>query len=418
MINLRRRVVVTGLGAVTPVGNTVQEFWDSLVAGKSGVGIISQFDASDYSVRIAAEVKDFDYTKYIDKKEGRRMDRVSQFAVAAAQMAYSDAKLEKDKLDALRCGVCIGTGIGGIQTFMDQAEKYFTKGHSKISPFFIPMEIPNMPAAQIGIALGFKGPNSAIVTACASGTNCIGEALRLIQYGDADLMIAGGSEAAICPLGIAGFANMKALADNNEHPEQASCPFDKKRNGFVMGEGAGVIVVEELEHAKARGAHIYAELVGFAMNCDAYHITAPDPSGEMPAAVMEMAVKDAGLKPEDIDYINAHGTSTHRNDLNETIATKKVFGEHAREMAISSIKSMTGHLLGAAGGVEAIATVLTIEKGIIPPTINYTDVDTEEGLDLDYVPNVARKAEVKAALSNNFGFGGHNATIVFKKYED
>lgn len=346
------------------------------------------------------------------------MDRVSQFAVAAAQMAYTDAKLEKDKVDPLRCGVCIGTGIGGIQTFMDQAEKYFTKGHSKISPFFIPMEIPNMPAAQIGIALGFKGPNSAIVTACASGTNCIGEALRLIQYGDADLMIAGGSEAAICPLGIAGFANMKALADNNDEPEKASCPFDKKRNGFVMGEGAGVIVVEELEHAKARGAHIYAELVGFAMNCDAYHITAPDPSGEMPAAVMEMAVKDAGLKPEDIDYINAHGTSTHRNDLNETIATKKVFGEHAREMAISSIKSMTGHLLGAAGGVEAIATVLTIEKGIIPPTINYTDVDTEEGLDLDYVPNVARKAEVRAALSNNFGFGGHNATIVFKKYED
>lgn len=418
MINLRRRVVVTGLGAVTPIGNNVQDFWDSLVAGKSGVGIITQFDASDYSVRIAAEVKDFDYTKYIDKKEGRRMDRVSQFAVAAAQMAYTDAKLEKDKVDPLRCGVCIGTGIGGIQTFMDQAEKYFTKGHSKISPFFIPMEIPNMPAAQIGIALGFKGPNSAIVTACASGTNCIGEALRLIQYGDADLMIAGGSEAAICPLGIAGFANMKALADNNDEPEKASCPFDKKRNGFVMGEGAGVIVVEELEHAKARGAHIYAELVGFAMNCDAYHITAPDPSGEMPAAVMEMAVKDAGLKPEDIDYINAHGTSTHRNDLNETIATKKVFGEHAREMAISSIKSMTGHLLGAAGGVEAIATVLTIEKGIIPPTINYTDVDTEEGLDLDYVPNVARKAEVRAALSNNFGFGGHNATIVFKKYED
>ena len=415
---MRRRVVVTGLGAVTPIGNNVQDFWDSLVAGKSGVGIITQFDASDYSVRIAAEVKDFDYTKYIDKKEGRRMDRVSQFAVAAAQMAYTDAKLEKDKVDPLRCGVCIGTGIGGIQTFMDQAEKYFTKGHSKISPFFIPMEIPNMPAAQIGIALGFKGPNSAIVTACASGTNCIGEALRLIQYGDADLMIAGGSEAAICPLGIAGFANMKALADNNDEPEKASCPFDKKRNGFVMGEGAGVIVVEELEHAKARGAHIYAELVGFAMNCDAYHITAPDPSGEMPAAVMEMAVKDAGLKPEDIDYINAHGTSTHRNDLNETIATKKVFGEHAREMAISSIKSMTGHLLGAAGGVEAIATVLTIEKGIIPPTINYTDVDTEEGLDLDYVPNVARKAEVRAALSNNFGFGGHNATIVFKKYED
>ena len=271
-----------------------------------------------------------------------------------------------------------------------------------------------MPAGQISIALGFKGPNTAIITACATGTNCIGDALRTIQYGDADIMIAGGTEAAVSPVAIAGFGNMKALSTNNEHPEKASCPFDKKRDGFVMGEGAGVVVMEELEHALARGAHIYAEVVGFGMNADAYHITAPDPSGEMPALCMQQAIDDAGMKPEDVDYINAHGTSTHRNDLNETLAAKKVFGDHAYKMTISSNKSMTGHLLGAAGGVEAIATVMTIENGIIPPTINYEDPDLEEGLDLDYVPNVARKAEVRAALSNNFGFGGHNATILFK----
>lgn len=275
-----------------------------------------------------------------------------------------------------------------------------------------------MPAGQISIALGFKGPNTAIVTACATGTNCIGDALRTIQYGDADVMIAGGTEAAISPVAVAGFDNMKALSRNNEEPEKASCPFDKKRNGFVMGEGAGVVVLEELEHAKARGAYIYAELIGFGMNADAYHITAPDPSGEMPAACMLQAIKDAGVTTDDVDYVNAHGTSTHRNDLNETLACKKIFGKHAYEVAISSNKSMTGHLLGAAGGVEAIATVMTIDNSIIPPTINYEDVDVEEGLDLDYVPNVARKAEVNVAISNNFGFGGHNASIVFKKYKE
>lgn len=414
----KRRVVVTGVGPITPIGTGKETFWENLTAGKSGIGNITQFDATDFTVRIAAEVKDFDFTNYGDKKEGKRMDRVTQFAVAAAKLALEDSKLDLEKIDPVRCGVCVGTGIGGIHTFLEQSLKYGDKGPSKISPFFIPMEIPNMPAGQIGIAYGFKGPNTAIVTACATGTNCIGDAFRTIQYGDADVMLAGGAEAAISPIAVAGFANMKALSTNNEHPEEASCPFDKKRDGFVMGEGAGVLVLEELEHAKARGAHIYAELVGYGLNCDAYHITAPDPSGEMAALCFEAALKDAGMKPEELDYINAHGTSTHLNDLGETIAVKKVFGEHAYKLAISSNKSMIGHLLGAAGGVEAIASVLTIENGVIPPTINYRDPDTEENLDLDYVPNVARKAEVKSALSNNLGFGGHNACIIFKKYED
>lgn len=416
---MKRRVVITGVGPITPIGIGKDEFWGNLIAGKSGIGLITQFDASDpgFTTKIAGEVKDFDFANYGDKKEGKRMDRVTQFAVAAAKLAVEDAELDLERIDPVRAGVCVGSGIGGIHTFLEQSLKYGEKGPGKISPFFIPMEIPNMPAGQISIALGFKGPNTAIITACATGTNCIGDALRTIQYGDADIMIAGGTEAAVSPVAIAGFGNMKALSTNNEHPEKASCPFDKKRDGFVMGEGAGVVVMEELEHALARGAHIYAEVVGFGMNADAYHITAPDPSGEMPALCMQQAIDDAGMKPEDVDYINAHGTSTHRNDLNETLAAKKVFGDHAYKMTISSNKSMTGHLLGAAGGVEAIATVMTIENGIIPPTINYEDPDLEEGLDLDYVPNVARKAEVRAALSNNFGFGGHNATILFKKYQ-
>ena len=415
---MKRRVVITGVGPVTPIGTGKENFWNNLIAGKSGIDIITRFDTTDVDVKIAGEVKDFDYAEYMDKKEGKRMDRVTHFAVAAAKLAVEDAKLDLASINQVRAGVCVGSGIGGIETFVEQTTKYVEKGPSKISPFFIPMEIPNMPAGQISIALGLKGPNTAIVTACATGTNCIGDAFRTIQYGDADIMIAGGTEAAISPVAVAGFANMKALSTNNEHPEKASCPFDKKREGFVMGEGAGVIVLEELEHAKARGAHIYAEICGYGMTADAYHITAPDPSGEMPAACMQAAVDDAGLKPEAVDYINAHGTSTHRNDLNETLAAKKVFGEHAYKMAISSNKSMLGHLLGAAGGVEAIATVLTIENGVIPPTINYEDPDLEEGLDLDYVPNVARKANVDVAISNSFGFGGHNATILFKKYKD
>ena len=415
---MKRRVVITGVGPVTPIGTGKEIFWNNLIAGKSGVGIITRFDPTDVDVKIAGEVKDFEYADYMDKKEGKRMDRVTHFAVAAAKLAVEDAKLDLASINQVRAGVCVGSGIGGIETFVEQTTKYVEKGPSKISPFFIPMEIPNMPAGQISIALGFKGPNTAIVTACATGTNCIGDAFRTIQYGDADIMIAGGTEAAISPVAVAGFANMKALSTNNEHPEKASCPFDKKREGFVMGEGAGVVVLEELEHAKARGAHIYAEICGYGMTADAYHITAPDPSGEMPAACMQAAVDDAGLKPEEVDYINAHGTSTHRNDLNETLAAKKVFGEHAYKMAISSNKSMMGHLLGAAGGVEAIATVLTIENSVIPPTINYENPDLEEGLDLDYVPNVARKSEVNVAISNSFGFGGHNATILFKKYKD
>ncbi|MHC1717871.1 MAG: beta-ketoacyl-ACP synthase II [Acidaminococcaceae bacterium] len=415
---MKRRVVITGVGPVTPIGTGKETFWNNLIAGKSGVGIITRFDPADVDVKIAGEVKDFEYADYMDKKEGKRMDRVTHFAVAAAKLAVEDAKLDLEKINQVRAGVCVGSGIGGIETFVEQTTKYVEKGPSKISPFFIPMEIPNMPAGQISIALGFKGPNTAIVTACATGTNCIGDAFRTIQYGDADIMIAGGTEAAISPVAVAGFANMKALSTNNEHPEKASCPFDKKREGFVMGEGAGVVVLEELEHAKARGAHIYAEICGYGMTADAYHITAPDPSGEMPAACMQAAVNDAGVKPEEVDYINAHGTSTHRNDLNETLAAKKVFGEHAYKMTISSNKSMMGHLLGAAGGVEAIATVLTIENSVIPPTINYEDPDLEEGLDLDYVPNVARNAEVNVAISNSFGFGGHNATILFKKYKD
>ena len=415
---MKRRVVITGVGPVTPIGTGKENFWNNLIAGKSGIDIITRFDTTDVDVKIAGEVKDFDYAEYMDKKEGKRMDRVTHFAVAAAKLAVEDAKLDLASINQVRAGVCVGSGIGGIETFVEQTTKYVEKGPSKISPFFIPMEIPNMPAGQISIALGLKGPNTAIVTACATGTNCIGDAFRTIQYGDADIMIAGGTEAAISPVAVAGFANMKALSTNNEHPEKASCPFDKKREGFVMGEGAGVIVLEELEHAKARGAHLYAEICAYGMTADAYHITSPDPSGEMPAACMQAAVDDAGLKPEAVDYINAHGTSTHRNDLNETLAAKKVFGEHAYKMAISSNKSMLGHLLGAAGGVEAIATVLTIENGVIPPTINYEDPDLEEGLDLDYVPNVARKANVDVAISNSFGFGGHNATILFKKYKD
>ena len=414
----KRRVVITGLGPVTPVGIGKDEFWSSLVAGKSGIATITQFDVSNFPVKIAGEVKGFDYTAFIDKKEGKRMDRVTQLGVAAAKLAFEDAGLDMTKEDALRCGVCVSSGIGGINTFVEQAEKYLTKGPSKVSPFFIPMNIANMSAGQIAIALGLKGPNTCIVTACASGTNSIGDALRTIQYGDADVMLAGGCEAAVNPIAIAGFANMKALSQNNDNPEQASRPFDKNRDGFVMGEGAGVMVLEELEHAKARGAHIYAELAGFAMNCDAYHITAPDPTGETPAKCLAAAVKDAGLVPEDIDYINAHGTSTHRNDQGESLAIKQVFGEHAYKLCVSSNKSMIGHLLGAAGGVEAIATALTIANGVIPPTINYNEPDLEEGLDLDYVPNVAREAEVRAALSDNLGFGGHNACICLKKFAE
>ncbi len=414
----KRRVVVTGIGPITPIGIGKEEFWNNLVAGKSGIDFITQFDASNSKVKIAGEVKNFDFANYGEKKEGRHMDRVSQFAVAAAKIALDDSRLDLHAIEPMRCGVCAGTGIGGIHTFLEQSMKYAAKGPDKISPFFIPMEIPNMPAGQIGIFYGFKGPNTAITTACATATNCLGDAFRTIQYGDADIMLAGGTEAAISPIAVAGFANMKALSTNNEHPQKASCPFDKKRDGFIMGEGAGLLVLEELEHAKARGARIYAEMAGYGLNCDAYHMTAPDPSGATQAACMAMAIRDARMQPDEIDYINAHGTSTFYNDRGETLAIKQVFGEHARKLAISSNKSMIGHLLGAAGGVEAIASVLTIANGVIPPTINYEDPDLENGLDLDYVPNVARRAQVNSVLSNNFGFGGHNACILFRKYAE
>ena len=344
------------------------------------------------------------------------MEDFAQYAVVAAKEALEDSGLDMEKEDPFMVGCSVGCGIGSLQCVQKNYEKILTKGPNRVAPLMIPMLISNMAAGNISIQFGLKGKNINVVTACATGTHCIGEGYRSIQYGEADVMVAGGSEGAITELGVAGFTGLNAL-NTTDDPKRASIPFDVDRGGFVMGEGAGVVVMEELEHALARGAHIYAEVVGFGMNADAYHITAPDPSGEMPALCMQQAIDDAGMKPEDVDYINAHGTSTHRNDLNETLAAKKVFGDHAYKMTISSNKSMTGHLLGAAGGVEAIATVMTIENGIIPPTINYEDPDLEEGLDLDYVPNVARKAEVRAALSNNFGFGGHNATILFKKYQ-
>lgn len=412
-----KRVVVTGLGAVTPIGIGKENFWSALIAGKNGVGKITQFDATNHTVQIAGEVPDFDPAQFIDKKELKRMDRFTQLALAAARLAVEDSKLDVEKIDSDRAGVFVGTGIGGMDTLHNQYEKLFTKGASRISPFFIPMAITNMAAGNVAIAFGLRGPCESIVTACASGTNSIGDAFRVIKYGEADLMLAGGSEAAISPAGVAGFAAMKALcADHNDDPAHASRPFDKNRSGFVMGEGAGIILLESLEHAQNRGAHIYAEIVGYGRNDDAYHITTPAPGGITQAKCMKLALDDAGLKPEEIDYINAHGTSTHFNDQGETEAIKNLFGEHAYKIPVSSTKSMTGHMLGAAGGVEAIASVLSIENNIVPPTINYETPD--EGLDLNYVPNVAQAHEVNAAISNSFGFGGHNACVVFKKFSE
>ena len=413
---MKRRVVITGVGPITPIGIGKDEFWGNLIAGKSGIGLITQFDASDpgFTTKIAGEVKDFDFANYGDKKEGKRMDRVTQFAVAAAKLAVEDAELDLEKIDPVRAGVCVGSGIGGIHTFLEQSLKYGEKGPGKISPFFIPMEIPNMPAGQISIALGFKGPNTAIITACATGTNCIGDALRTIQYGDADVMVAGGAEGAVCTLGMGGFAAMKALSTRNDDPATASRPWDKGRDGFVMGEGAGVVVLEELEHAKKRGAKIYAELVGFGMSSDAYHITAPNVDG--PALAVTRALKDAGLNAADVDYVNAHGTSTPLGDANETNALKLALGEeHARKVVVNSTKSMTGHLLGAAGGVEAVYSILAVHHQKSPPTINIFEQDIEGGCDLDYCANEARDVAIDVAISNSFGFGGTNGTLVFRK---
>lgn len=410
-----RRVVITGIGAVTPVGIGKDAFWNALIEGKSGIGPITRFDVSEYTTKIAGEVSDFVVTDFIDKKEAKRMDRSTQYAVVASKMAIEDAKLDLEAEDRERIGVIIGTGIGGMEALYEQYKVLFAKGPSRISPFLVPMMIGNMASGMTSIRFGLQGPSSCVVTACATGTNSIGDAARAIKYGDADVMLAGGTEAPISPAALAGFGSMKALSTRNDEPEKASRPFDKDRDGFVMGEGAGVIVLESLEHALARGAHIYAELAGYAYNSDAYHITAPAPGGVMAAKAMRQALKDAGIEPNEVDYINAHGTSTGLNDKNETMAIKEVFGDHAYKLAVSSIKSMTGHLLGAAGGVECIAAAMAIDQGIIPPTINYEAPD--EGLDLNYVPNVAEKREVRVALSNSLGFGGHNATLALKKYE-
>ena len=412
---MNNRVVVTGLGAVTPLGIGWQNFWQSLIDGRNGIGKITRFDPTEFTAQIAGEVTDFDPVQFIDKKEVKRMDRYTQFALAATRLALEDSKLDLATVDSNRAGVYVGSGIGGMETLHNQYEKLFTKGASRISPFFIPMMIANMAAGNVAIALKLHGPCECIVTACASGTNAIGNAFRVIQHGEADFMFAGGSEAAISPAGVSGFAAMKALcSDHNDDPAHASRPFDKNRSGFVMGEGAGIVLLEDLNHALKRGAHIYAEIVGYGRNDDAYHITTPAPGGKTQAACMKLALDDAGLKPEEIDYINAHGTSTQFNDRGETEAIKILFGDHAYKLAVSSTKSMTGHMLGAAGGVEAIATVLSIENNIVHPTINYETPD--EGLDLNYVPNKAQTLNVNAAISNSFGFGGHNACVAFKKF--
>lgn len=412
---MKKRVVITGMGAVTPVGIGIDAFWQSLIAGQSGIDRITRFDPSEYATQIAGEVKGFDPTQYIEKKEAKRMDRCTQFAVAAAKMAFEDAGINFEVEDRSRMGTLIGTGIGGMDTLHDQYKNLFDKGPGRISPFFVPMMIANMPAGQTSITFGLEGPCSCVVTACATGTNAIGDAFKIIQRGDADVMVAGGTEAAISPAAVAGFCAMKAMSTRNDEPQKASSPFDASRDGFVMGEGAGILVMETLDHAVARGARIYAEIIGYGSNADAYHITAPAPEGTQAAKCMAMALKDAGVEPNAVDYINAHGTSTPLNDKNETLAIKSLFGEHAKQLKVSSTKSMTGHLLGASGGIEAITIVLTVVNGVIPPTINLENPDPE--LDLDYVPNKAREQVVNVALSNSFGFGGHNATILVKKYQ-
>lgn len=412
-INVQRRVVITGLGAVTPLGLNVEEFWANVIAGKSGVGLITRFDTTDFNVKIAAEVKGFDPENYLDKKEARRTDRFVQFALAAAKMAVDDASLTIDESNCEDVGVYIGSGVGGISTVEEQARTLFEKGPSRVSPFMVPMMISDMAAGQVSIMLGAKGPNEATVTACASSAHAIGNAFNAIRYGRAEVMITGGSEAAITPLSIAGFQSARALSTRNDEPEKASRPFDLNRDGFVMGEGAGILILEELEHAKRRGARIYAELVGFGSTGDAYHITSPAPEGEGAKRAIIRALKDAGLQPDEVQYVNAHGTSTYYNDLYETKAIKAVFGDR---IAVSSTKSMTGHLLGAAGAIEAIITALTLEHQIIPPTINYETPDPE--CDLDYVPNRARESKIDAAITNSFGFGGHNAVLVLRRYAD
>jgi len=413
-------VVITGLGAITPLGQTVKETWENLVKGKSGVGYIDRFDTSNLPVKIAAQIRDFDPLRRLSQKEAgvpiKKLDLFSIYALWAAEEAIEDSALLKGPFDPDRVGVIIASGIGGVETLEREIIVGYTKGYDRISPYLIPMMIPDMASGLIAIKYRFKGPNYCTVSACASSAHAIGDAFRLIRYGDADVMIVGGSEAPIIPTAVAGFSSMKALSTRNDEPEKASRPFDRDRDGFVMGEGAAVLVLEEYEHAMRRGAKIYAELVGYGATADAYHITAPCADGEGAVKCMLRALEDAKLSPDEVDYINAHGTSTKLNDAAETLAIKKVFGERAYKIPISSTKSMIGHLLGAAGAIEAVATIMTIHTGIIHPTINYENPDPE--CDLDYVPNEARKKEVNVAISNSFGFGGHNVCLAFKKFEE
>ncbi|NJO43775.1 MAG: beta-ketoacyl-ACP synthase II [Cyanobacteria bacterium CRU_2_1] len=409
-----KRVVVTGLGAITPIGNTLADYWDGLLSGRNGIGTITLFDASRHDCRIAGEVKGFDPQVYMDRKEAKRMDRFAQFAVAASKQALANAEFVINDLNAEQVGVMIGTGIGGLKVMEDQQEVYLTRGPDRCSPFMVPMMIANMAAGLTAIQVGAKGPNACTVTACAAGSNAIGDAFRIIQRGYAQAMICGGAEAAVTPLSFAGFAACKALSTRNDDPAHACRPFDRDRDGFVMGEGAGILILEELDHALSRGAKIYAEVVGYGMTCDAYHITSPVPGGEGAARAMQLAMKDAGLTPDQIGYVNAHGTSTPANDSTETTAIKTALGEYAYRVPISSTKSMTGHLLGGSGGIEGVAAVMAIANDRIPPTINLENPDP--ACDLDYVPNQGRSHTVNAALSNSFGFGGHNVTLVFKKY--
>ncbi len=410
----RKRVVVTGLGAVTPIGNTLQEYWEGLLSGRNGIGPITLFDPSSHSCRIAGEVKGFNPHDYLEKKEAKRMDRFAQFAIAASKQAIADGSFEINELSAEQVGIVIGNGIGGIKVMEDQQTIYLNRGPDRCSPFMVPMMIANMAAGLTAIHTGAKGPNSCVVTACAAGSNAVGDAFRLIQGGYAQAMICGGTEAAVTPLSVAGFAAARAVSTRNDDPLHACRPFDRDRDGFVMGEGAGILLLEELEHALARGAKIYAEMVGYAMTCDAYHITSPVPGGAGATRAMLLAMKDAGITPEQVSYINAHGTSTAANDKTETTAIKNALGDHAYKIAVSSTKSMTGHLLGGSGGIEAVATVMAVAHDQVPPTINLENPDPE--CDLDYVPHHSRDCPVNVALSNSFGFGGHNVTLAFAKY--
>ncbi|AUC60999.1 beta-ketoacyl-acyl-carrier-protein synthase II FabF [Cyanobacterium sp. HL-69] len=410
-----KRVVVTGLGAITPIGNNLEEYWQGLIQARNGIGLVTLFDTTDHACKIAGEVKEFDPLSFMDKKEAKRMARFSQFAVATSKMALENAGLVIDDSNAHDIGIVIGTGVGGLKVMEDQQEILLSKGPGRVSPFLVPTMIANMAAGLTAIQVGAKGPNSCPVTACAAGSNAIGDAFRLVRGGYAKAMICGGTEAAVTPLAMAGFASAKAMSTRNDDPQTASRPFDKDRSGFVMGEGCGILILEEREHALARGANIYAEIVGYGMTCDAYHMTAPVPEGLGATRAIELALKDGGISPDEISYINAHGTSTPANDVTETKAIKNALGDNARNVVISSTKSMTGHLLGGSGGIEAVATVMAIAHNQVPPTINLTNPDPE--CDLDYTPHTSRKMPVEVALSNSFGFGGHNVTLAFRKHK-